>query len=243
MPSASLMSVYQADRSHRRLSSFDAQVRRWGHLAVNTTCIVPGGVVESKLRRVDAVNFIERNRRIVPRGEDIILAREATVGPAALLPETPPVCMVQRVTLLRPLPNVDPTWLTFVLVSPQVRRSYAPKLVGSTVPHLNVSDIRSLPISASPHDVQKRIGRKVKMLMELCDLLEDSMSKRHALYSSYVGAATVTASLPGARGAHSLLEYPRRYIGGGLGYGEPETCHRGGFARAKRCRYLVVSRL
>jgi type I restriction enzyme S subunit len=127
--------------------------------AIDTTCILPGMVVTARLRRVELETYALRTARLVPCEGDVVFAREGTVGTAVSLPDSPKVCLGQRVMLLRPSSFIASRWLERSLMSPPVWAQYRQKLVGSTVPHLNVSDVVRLAIPVPPRVEQQLILR------------------------------------------------------------------------------------
>lgn len=155
---------------------------------VDTNCINDRGIINDKLRYVDYETFNLRNRRLKPQAGDIVLAREATIGTAVVLPKFPEVCLGQRVMLIRPAKYLDGHFVRLVLSSNVVKQQYLPKLIGSTVPHLNVGDVVKLIIPLPPLAEQHRIVAKVNTLMALCDKLEAQIREREAAQERFAKA-------------------------------------------------------
>ncbi len=155
---------------------------------VDTNCINDRGIINEKLRYVDYETFNLRNRRLKPQAGDIVLAREATVGTAVVLPKFPEVCLGQRVMLIRPVKYLDSHFIRLVLSSNVVKQQYLPKLIGSTVPHLNVGDVVKLIIPLPPLAEQHRIVQKVSQFIAICDRMEAQIREREKIQERFANA-------------------------------------------------------
>lgn len=119
--------------------------------SVGTPHIRNGRILLSQAKPVDRQSYAAWTAREVPRVNDLILAREAPVGQVGRVRSGERICLGQRTVLLRPDANrVNPQYLHYLLISPQVQQVVHSKAAGSTVPHLNMKDIRSLLIPALP---------------------------------------------------------------------------------------------
>lgn len=136
--------------------------------AVGTKAIgLDGSIDWQKCRPVSAETYNTWTTRLRPEPGDLIFCREAPVGPLATVPASPRVCLGQRTVLLRPDPRqVIPAWLAYALRSPAMQRRLRMLAEGSTVAHLNVSDIRAFKISVPPIDEQRRIASLLGALDE-----------------------------------------------------------------------------
>jgi len=124
---------------------------------VGTPALAWGSIDFAQARRVSESTYADWTRRMAPAVGDIILAREAPVGPAALVPPGMRVALGQRTVLIRPDPNaVEPRYLHAVLTSPRMQTAMKAKAEGSTVPHLNVAEVRDLGLPLLPSLVEQR---------------------------------------------------------------------------------------
>ena len=173
------------------------------YFAVDTTCIAPGRIVQEKLRRVNRDEFHERVRRLTPIPGDVVLAREGTIGTAAIIPEDPPVCLGQRVMLLRVGPSITPQFLQHALMCRGTRAQFTLKIAGSTVPHLNVRDVRGLRIPVPTRSRQISAVDRLEHGLSLAETAlkqvevnsERSSALRNAiLRAAYTGKLTGTFS-------------------------------------------------
>ncbi len=115
-------------------SSSQSEHRRWLATEFNY----------SQARRISAATFATWTRRMKPGAGDLLLAREAPVGPVVMIPTAENVAPGQRTVLMRPNPRaVDSRYLYLALSAPATQLALQEKAAGSTVAHLNVADIRS----------------------------------------------------------------------------------------------------
>lgn len=119
--------------------------------SIGTPNIRNGRIAFGSAKRVDQSTYQAWTARAVPVEGDIILTREAPVGEAALVDGSERVCLGQRTVLLRPNPSIiNPRYLHYRLIAPESQERMRSKAEGSTVPHLNMGDIRRLHIDNLP---------------------------------------------------------------------------------------------
>ncbi|WP_084458427.1 restriction endonuclease subunit S [Nocardia caishijiensis] len=105
----------------------------------------------SEARQINEITFKEWTSRLRPQAGDLLLAREAPVGPVVRIPVEENVAPGQRTVLIRPNALiVDPRYMYYYLISPQVQAELMARAEGSTVAHLNVADIRNFPVEVPP---------------------------------------------------------------------------------------------
>ena len=140
------------------------------YLAIDTNCITPVGVIKS-WRYVTEEIYKQRISRLEPQKNDIIYTREGSIGRAARLPDGAKVCMGQRVMLIRPGAHLEPSYLQWYLMSHCALSYLTAKQRGIGVKHINVSDVKKLPIPVPSLQEQRRIVDKVRELLESVDAL------------------------------------------------------------------------
>lgn len=120
--------------------------------------------------------------RATPQTGDIVLAREAPVGPVACISDDDPrVCLGQRTVLLRPDPEyADSGFLTALLRAPSTQSALLSRAEGSTVPHLNVPDLRELGVQAPPIAEQRAIA-------DILNGLEDKIDSNERVIAASEG--------------------------------------------------------
>ncbi|MFA7430622.1 MAG: restriction endonuclease subunit S [Rhodospirillaceae bacterium] len=103
------------------------------------------------VNRVSEETYRAWTKRAVPEAGDLIIAREAPVGNVAIIPPGVRVCLGQRTVLVRPdKKQVDPLYLCYFLLGDYAQHKFRGASVGATVAHLNMKDIRGLPMPTLP---------------------------------------------------------------------------------------------
>jgi type I restriction enzyme S subunit len=120
------------------------------HPLVRTTDLGNARVDFARAQRVNADTYAKWTRRGEPRTGDLILAREAPVGGVARVPEGVHPVLGQRTVLLRPGKAVDSRFLMYRLAAADLQARMNEMATGSTVSHLNMSDIRAIEIPDLP---------------------------------------------------------------------------------------------
>lgn len=106
---------------------------------------------ESQARMVSAETFQAWTRRLTPRAGDLLLAREAPVGPVVIIPEGGNIGAGQRTTHLRANPSrIHNRFLYYALTAPATQERLIGRAMGSTVAHLRVADIKSFELPTLP---------------------------------------------------------------------------------------------
>ena len=157
---------------------------------VRTPNVGKGRLVLTNVHRVNSDVYKERTLRAIPEEDDIIIAREAPVGNAAIIQKKQKVCLGQRVVLLKPNKAlVDPNFLVYYLLSNEVQHHLKIHANGAVVAHLNVADIRNLSVCLPSLCEQKKIGKSLKIIHDKIELnrrINDNLEQQaQALFKSW----------------------------------------------------------
>ncbi len=128
------------------------------------------------MRSLSLESYQERIRRLIPEENDIIYAREGSIGLAAFIPANKNICLGQRVMLFRPSNVVTPRYLKYAVTDIGYKNRLLAKHRGIGAKHVNVKDIVESLIPLPPLSIQHRIVEKVESLMHLCAALETSIA-------------------------------------------------------------------
>ena len=138
-----------------------------GFALIRTPNVGEGELILRGVHRVSESIYNLRNRRAQPTEGDIIYAREAPAGNAAVVRQEK-VCLGQRTVLIKPLKEFcNSEYITFALLAPLSKNRLISKATGSTVQHVNLEDIRPFYIPLPPFEEQVRIVVKLKILLGL----------------------------------------------------------------------------
>jgi len=158
-----------------------APIQDIGIPSIRTTDI-KGGVIDFRgANKVSEETYKAWIQRLEPQPQDLILAREAPVGEVGIIPKGQRACLGQRTVLIRPnLDKVYPHYLLYLMLSREIQHEMQIRAAGSTVEHLNMSDIRELNLpELPPLEVQHQIGdtlanldRKISNLRQQNETLE-----------------------------------------------------------------------
>lgn len=169
--------------------------------AVGTPALRSNQVDYSQSKPVSEDVFNLWTRRAVPTLGDLILAREAPVGGVARVDGRHRVCLGQRTVLIRcDAALVDTAWLYYYLVGTPAQAWMRTRSEGSTVVHLNVSDVRQIPVHPLPPlPEQRRIAGVLGALDDLIDtnqrLVANCRELAAAVYACPSGERTELASI------------------------------------------------
>ena len=125
------------------------------------------------VHRVCESVYRKRCARAVPQDGDIIFAREAPAGNAAIIKGGQKMCLGQRTVLIRPdATKVCPEYLVYYLLASEQQYKLLGTANGATVAHVNLPAIREMKVdNLPPLPVQRRIA---DILSAYDDLIENN---------------------------------------------------------------------
>src|ERR1019366_1847593 len=121
-----------------------------------------------------------QSKRHRPVPGDIVYSRELSYGWAALLPESPRVCLSQGMCLFRPAPDLNGTFLLYVLNGPIGRAQATRAAVGAAHPHINLGDIKAYLIPMPSLGTQMQIIRQLDVMAAEIEHLESIYQQKLA---------------------------------------------------------------
>lgn len=170
------------DCEHRTAPRADA-TESFGY-SIGTSNVRGGRISLDAAKPVTLATFESWTRRAVPQPGDLIFSREAPMGEVGEVPSGVHVCLGQRTVLLQLRHDlVNQRYLKHSLMSPGAQRWISDNSAGTTVLHLNVADVRRIPLGVLPSlEDQRRV----------VDLLEDHLSRLDAANRALLAAARRT---------------------------------------------------
>lgn len=164
-----------------------------GFPCIDTTWMTIEGLAKERARYVDDLIYQQRIARLEPKPGDIVFAREGTIGTAILIPEGMKACLGQRVMLLRSRKLYVNQFLRHVLHSETVKQQYREQAIGSTVPHINVGDVKAFALPLPPLAEQQRIvaevDRRLSLVRETEAQVEANLKRAERLRQSVLQKA------------------------------------------------------
>ena len=139
-----------------------------GFPIVRTPNVRDGMLVHEGMKFISEESYREWIQKDKPEPGDILFTREAPLGEACLVPKDFPLCIGQRMMLLRANPRIlSPEFLLFRLRSLATQQKLQLLSGGSTVGHANVKDIRNLEIEI-PNESEQRIAISIYESISCC---------------------------------------------------------------------------
>jgi len=156
------------------------------YTVVRTTCVRDGQFDARGGYTTDREDFKIWTARGAPQTGDVFFTREAPAGEACLVPDRSDLCMGQRMMYLRPDPSLlDPEWLLMNIYGPLVRAYVDITTNGSTVGHLRLGQVYSLPILWCPVDEQRAIAKSASQAVAGIDRARAQAEREIALLHEY----------------------------------------------------------
>lgn len=150
------------------------------YIVVRTTCIRDGSFSYEGSYHTNAENFKEWTAKGQPQHGDIFFTREAPMGEACLVPDADNLCMGQRVMFFRPLDGSDPRYILYSIYGPLAREYIDSKNKGSTVGHLKLGQVASLPLFYCPPKEQSEVA---DYLDKRCGAIDKVVEKKAEIIS------------------------------------------------------------
>jgi type I restriction enzyme S subunit len=171
--------------------------------SVRTSDVSRGRLSLDNVKRVSEAEYLHRIQRLEPRRGDILYTREGERhGLAALIPPDVRLCLGQRMMMFRVNGLVRSGYLMWYLNGSFAYQWLAQSIAGATSPHLNIFDIRNVPVFLPGLDEQDAIvgaiealfQKKEKMAEKITSSIQRLCEFRSALITAAVtGQIDVTA--------------------------------------------------
>lgn len=128
---------------------------------IRTADMLPGVLLTTQALCVTERAYRERIARLAPRSGDVIYSREGERLGIASPVGNEPVCLGQRVMLLRPSQDISPEFMLWSMNSEKFYRSVISGLGATTSPHVNVGDIKRKLLPRPARAERTSIGRAI----------------------------------------------------------------------------------
>lgn len=140
--------------------------------SVRTADVKRGLVLLDQAKHVSENEYRHRIQRLEPKAGDVLFTREGErFGLAATVPTGAKLCLGQRMMMFRANHTIRPEFLMWSLNGMFAYNFLKQDTAGATSPHLNIFDIRNVPIFLPP------IGEQTK----ICDELNSRFAKKEQL--------------------------------------------------------------
>ena len=174
------------DGTHQTPTYFDE-----GFLFLSSRNVTSGKIDWENVKYIDSKQHVDMQRRVSPRLNDILLAKNGTTGVAAMVDRDVPFDLYVSLALLRPSEAVLPAFLLYFINSPLAKNQFTKRLKGIGVPNLHLEEIREVEIPYPESKVEQR--RLVDILDEAFQDLaiaeansEKNLRNARALFDSHL---------------------------------------------------------
>lgn len=165
--------------------------------SVRTADIKRGAVLLDQAKLVSEAEYRHRIQRLEPKQGDILFTREGErFGLAAMVPVGARLCLGQRMMMFRTNKKVHPEYLMWSLNGMFAYNYLKQDTAGATSPHLNIFNIRNVPIFLPPIDEQKRICSELGAAFEKKERLVQ-LTKKTIGHLVERRSALITAAVTG----------------------------------------------
>ena len=156
-----------------------------GYVALRTSNLTAGSWKWDDKRFVSEETYYDRSKRGFLEYGDIVLSREGTIGIAAIVPKGVKYCMGQRLVQVRVSKNfLTASYLLRHLLCVLAPEKISNVMVGSTSQHLNVKELRELPIPLPPLALQEEFAKRINQIEKLKADNTTALANHNALFAS-----------------------------------------------------------
>ena len=156
------------DGTHQTPKYFDE-----GYIFLSSKNVTSGVIDWKNVKYLDEVQHLAMQKRMTPRVNDILLAKNGTTGVAAIVDKEAIFNIYVSLALLRPSKHIVPKYLLYFINSPVAKRQFNKRLKGIGVPNLHLKEIRDVEVSYPVSlEAQQSIVDKLDLQLKQRDQLE-----------------------------------------------------------------------
>jgi type I restriction enzyme, S subunit len=123
------------------------------------------------------VNEPDATEKYLLKSGDILISRAGSVGTSYKIQDCPRSVFASYLIRFRALDSIDTDYLEFFLQSRQYWDAIADETIGITIPNVNASKLKNIPIPLPPLAEQKRIVARVEALLTQVNAARDRLSR------------------------------------------------------------------
>lgn len=162
--------------------------------SIRTADVKRGRLSTATAKRVSAAEYRNRIQRLEPEFGDVVYTREGErFGLAALVPPDTKLCLGQRMMMFRVNRRAIPDYLMWSLNGAFAYHYLKQGTSGATSPHLNISDIRNVPIFLPPigeqQEISAEINRRFELKERMLDLVTGTIDRLREFRAALITAA------------------------------------------------------
>ena len=147
-----------------------------GYIFLSAKNVTTGSIDWNNIMYIPEALHKELYSRIAPKKGDILLAKNGTIGAAAIVDRDYEFDIYVTLALLRTVNQlVSPHYLIRAIGSATVQSFFKDTLIGIGVPNLHLVHIRQSLIPIPPLAEQNRLANEVKKVFDICNNIEKSL--------------------------------------------------------------------
>lgn len=144
-----------------------------GYIFLSSKNVTSGVIDWENIKYIDEAQHVEMQKRLSPRLNDILLAKNGTTGVAAIVDKEEIFDIYVSLALLRPSEKIEPRYLLHYVNSSVAKAQFNMRLKGIGVPNLHLKEIRDVLVSYPvSREEQKRILKQIDDLLKYRNTLE-----------------------------------------------------------------------
>ena len=147
-----------------------------GVVFLSSRNVTSGKINWEKIKYIDIKQHLEMHKRVAPRLNDVLLAKNGTTGVAAIVDRDIVFDIYVSLALLRAKEAILPALLLYFVNSPVAKAQLNKRLKGVGVPNLHLEEIREVAISF-PEPVTKQ-----EVIVSKLDALSTETQRLESLY-------------------------------------------------------------
>lgn len=152
-----------------------------GTIFLSSRNVTSGKIDWENIKYIDDRQHLEMHKRVAPRRNDILLAKNGTTGVAAIVDKDVTFDIYVSLALLRALDVIIPSFLLYFVNSPVAKKQFNKRLKGSGVPNLHLEEIREVVIPF-PKSLTEQ-----KVIVKKLDELSAQTKKLEQIYRRKLG--------------------------------------------------------
>ena len=125
---------------------------------------------------------------------DIVVSRAGSVGVSYLVKDCPKTIFASYLIRIRPLPQISSEFVGYFLQSPQYWETIAEESSGITIPNVNASKLKRIPIPLAPRAEQTRIVTKIGELLARVNATRERLAKVPGILKRFRQAVLAAAT-------------------------------------------------
>jgi type I restriction enzyme S subunit len=154
---------------------------------IRTSEIKNGEIFWDSMKYLDEMGYLSRIERLTPSHNDIVFAREGTVGDAAIIPANLKISLGQRVMLFRVNTKlVSSKFFWAFLRSNGCQYMIKRKTIGATVKRINIKDVKNILCPIPSLENQILFENKCDKILQIKNSLNETKERINDLFNSTI---------------------------------------------------------